>query len=127
MTLPRFVDHVVLRVAELARTEHFYTSVLGQNPRRAKDSLMYQLGDTRLFLTLCNHHEQGSYDEEKIGFNHLAFGVRSLVELREIHARLVKLEIPNSGIKIDHYGQKEFIWLDDPDGLRIEFYLRPEP
>lgn len=26
--------------------------------------------------------------------------------------------------KIDKYGKKEFIWFDDPDGARLEFYLR---
>ena len=27
-------------------------------------------------------------------------------------------------MKIDFYGKKEFIWIDDPDGIRLEFYLR---
>jgi hypothetical protein len=42
-----------------------------------------------------------------------------------IEAQLGSAGISHSGIKIDHYGQKEFIWLDDPDGMRVEFYLRP--
>jgi glyoxylase I family protein len=124
MILPSFVDHIVLRVAALDRTERFYTAILGQSPRRSEDSLMYQLGDTRLFFTLSTPHQQGSYDKEKIGLNHLAFGVRTLEELQSIHQELMSAGISNSGIRLDHYGQREFIWLDDPDGMRIEFYLR---
>ena len=125
MIYPTFVDHVVLRVAELDRTERFYTALLGQPPRRAEGSLMYQVGDTRLFFTVSNQRQQGPYEKEKVGLNHVAFGVRTLEELQTIHARLNSVGISNSGIKLDHYGQKEFIWLDDPDGMRIEFYLRP--
>jgi glyoxylase I family protein len=35
-------------------------------------------------------------------------------------------EVHAQAIKIDHYGLTEFIWLDDPDGNRIEYYLRQE-
>ena len=124
-TYPTFVDHVVLRVAKLDRTERFYTAVLGQLPCRAEDSLTYQIGDTLLFLTLSNQPQQEPYEKEKVGLNHIGFGVRTLGELQTIDARLRSVGIPNSGIKLDHYGKKEFIWLDDPDGMRIEFYLRP--
>jgi glyoxylase I family protein len=51
--------------------------------------------------------------------------VRTLEELKSIRGQLDSAGISHSGIKIDHYGRKEFIWLDDPDGMRIEFYLRP--
>ena len=125
MIPPSFVDHIVLRVADLDRAERFYTAVLGQFPHRSEGSLMYQVGDTRLFFTLSTQYKQGSYDKENVGLNHLAFGVRTLEELQNIHQELVSVGISSSGIKLDHYGQREFIWLDDPDGMRIEFYLRP--
>lgn len=88
---------------------------------------MYLVGDTRLFFSRSEGHgdEKGKYEKEKIGLNHLAFGVRTLDELQMIEKQLDHARIPHSGIKIDRYGQKEFIWLDDPDGMRVEFYLRP--
>jgi glyoxylase I family protein len=122
---PKFVDHLVFRVAELDRTERFYSALLGQSPERAESSLMYRVGDTRLFFTLADRPQPGVYEKEKVGLNHMAFGVRTLEELDAIRAQLDKTGIAHSGIKIDHYGQKEFIWLDDPDGMRVEFYLRP--
>ena len=86
---------------------------------------MYQVGDTRLFFTRSDTYQAGLYDKEKAGLNHLAFGVRTLEELQAIRAELDSLGVAHSGIKRDKYGQKEFIWLDDPDGMRIEFYMRP--
>ena len=58
--------------------------------------------------------------------NHLAFGVRTGEELREFEKTLNDAGITNSGIKTDKYGNKEFIWFDDPSGIRLEIYCRPE-
>jgi len=125
LVYPEFVDHLVFRVSDPERTEHFYTALLGPPPFRTEDSVMYQTGDTRFFFTRSSRIENEPYDKEATGLNHLAFGVRTLVELQAIEAQLNAAGIPHSGILIDRYGQKEFIWLDDPDGMRIEFYLRP--
>jgi glyoxylase I family protein len=125
MLYPQFVDHLVFRVADVSKSERFYTMLLGQPPHRTEDSIMYQVGDTRLFFTRCDQRSPGPYEKEQVGLNHLAFGVRTLEELQMIQAQLVRAGISNSGIKKDHYGQKEFIWLDDPDNMRVEFYLRP--
>jgi glyoxylase I family protein len=51
MIYPKFVDHLVFRVAELGRTERFYSALLGQPSERAAGSLLYKAGDTRLFFT----------------------------------------------------------------------------
>lgn len=125
MICPTFVDHLVFRVADMERTEHFYTALLGQPSHKAEGSLTYKVGDTRLFFTRSDQRQQGPYEKEKIGLNHIAFGVRTLGELQAIQAELDGVEISHSRIRVDRYGLKEFIWLDDPDGIRIEFYLRP--
>jgi catechol-2,3-dioxygenase len=122
--LPEFVDHLVFRVRDLQMTERFYAQLLGSPPRHSPDSLMWQVGDARLFFTNVLA-DASRYDKEQVGLNHLAFGVRSTDELRKIIRRLDDGKVPHSGIKIDHYGNKEFVWLDDPDGMRIEFYVRP--
>jgi glyoxylase I family protein len=125
MTYPNFVDHLVFRVAEVGRTERFYTALLGQPLQRAEGSIMYQVGDTRLFFTRSDKHQAAPYEKEKVGLNHLAFGVHTLEELQAIRSQLDSLGVAHSGIERDKYGQREFIWLDDPDGMRIEFYMRP--
>jgi glyoxylase I family protein len=125
MICSNFIDHLVLRVAELDKTEHFYTALLGQLPHRAEGSLMYKVGDTRLFFTRSDQHRQEPYDKQKVGLDHIAFGLRTFEELQTIRTQLDNIRISHSGIRLDQYGQKEFIWLDDPNGIRIEFYLRP--
>ncbi len=80
-----------------------------------------------MFLGLPYHEiKNNEFDKDRIGLNHLAFGVKSLEELKKFEYILNKAQINNSGIKIDKYGKKEFIWFDDPDGIRLEFYLRKE-
>jgi glyoxylase I family protein len=86
---------------------------------------MYEVGDTLLFFSTCDEPNPRPYEKEHIGLNHLAFGVRTLEELQPIRRQLDDSGVRHSGINMDPYGEKEFIWLDDPDGMRIEFYLRP--
>jgi glyoxylase I family protein len=121
----KFVDHLVFRVAELGRTERFYTALLGEPSYRTDDSVMYLSGETRLFFTLADGEAQ-KHEKENVGFNHIAFGVRTLEQLRATEGELNAAGIAHSGIAIDRYGQREFIWMDDPDGMRVEFYLRLE-
>jgi glyoxylase I family protein len=124
MICPNFVDHLVFRVAEIERTERFYSALLGQ-PLKGEDYLMYMAGDTRLFFTCSVKSRQGTYEKEKVGLNHIAFGVRTLKELQTIQAQLDSSGISHSGIKLWQDGLTEYIWLDDPDDMRVEFWVRP--
>jgi catechol 2,3-dioxygenase-like lactoylglutathione lyase family enzyme len=69
MIYPAFVDHLVLRVAELDRTERFYTSLLGQPTQKSEHSLMYSMGDTRMFFTRSTKSREGPYEKENAGIN----------------------------------------------------------
>jgi catechol-2,3-dioxygenase len=122
MFIPNFVDHLVFRVAELGRTERFYKEFLGE-PLRAEDYIMYRAGDTLLFFTAAEA-PQGPFDKEQVGLNHIALGVRSLEELWTIQIQLDDGGISHSGIKLWQDGTTHYIWLDDPDGMRVEFWLR---
>jgi len=44
--------------------------------------------------------------------------------LKKFCGILDKNRIKDSGIKINKYEDKEFIWFIDFDGIRLEFYLR---
>jgi glyoxylase I family protein len=87
--------------------------------------VMYMCGDTRLFFTRSAQPGKGKYEKEKPGLNHIAFGVRTLEELQTIQGQLDAGEISRTGIKLWQDGLTKYIWLDDPDGMRIEFWLRP--
>ena len=124
MTYTDFVDHLVFRVSTLEVTERFYAALLLQPPERAVDSRMYQVGHTRLFFTSVAGRQTRTHDKEQVGLNHVASGVRTIEDLESIQAQLSDQLIAHSGIVLDQYGLNEFIWLDDPDGIRVEFYLR---
>jgi len=121
-----YLDHIVFRVREIAQTERFRDAILGKPVFKENESLVYIVGTARLFFTPASHADVDFYDKECTGLNHLAFGVRPSEKLREILDHLNDAGLQNSGVKIDHYGNKEFIWLDDPNGFRVEFYCRPE-
>jgi len=121
---PSFVDHIVLIVQDLSQTTNFYNSFLEHPVSIEDDSICYKIGQTKVFFSLPIK-QYTSIDKDSGGFNHLAFGVRTIDELKRFEERLNKGTIAHSGIQVDTYGEKEFIWFDDPDGYRLEFYLRP--
>ena len=123
MISPKFVDHLVFRVADLDRTEHFYTTLLGQ-PEKENNYVVYSAGDTLIFFTRSPRGSGQNYDKEATGLNHVALGLRSAAELQTVKAQLDAAGIAHSGIKMWRDGATPYIWLDDPDGIRVEFWVR---
>lgn len=135
------LDHLVFRVSSIPQTERFYTAILGEPIEVDENVVLYQVADTLLFFSLAapepahrcdpdakrpySPDAKRLYNKEAIGLNHLAFGVATPEALAAKVSALNSAGIPNSGILRDHYGDKDFVWLDDPDGMRLEFYLRP--
>jgi catechol 2,3-dioxygenase-like lactoylglutathione lyase family enzyme len=120
---PLFIDHIVIIAKELERTERFYSVFLGEPEHRDAESVCFKVGETKLFFVLpYGDFEKTGKDSGSL--NHLAFGVRTLNELRGFEGVLRKAGIQHSGVQLDKYGNKEFIWFDDPDGYRLEFYCR---
>jgi glyoxylase I family protein len=119
---PTFVDHLVFRVRDVAQTERFY-SVLLEEPFKGDGYIMYMVGDTRLFFT-PSAEQAVPYNKENVGLNHIALGVRTLEELQNAESQLNQGGIAHSGIKFWQDGVTRYIWLDDPDGIRVEYWLR---
>ena len=119
------IDHIVLIVKDIKRTEAFYSKFLVKPFYQDDESVGYKIRKIRVFFVLPYKKAAGlKLDKNIVGLNHLAFGVSSMAELSAIEKLLVKSKIKNSGIQIDKYENKPFIWLDDPDKARLEFYLR---
>jgi catechol-2,3-dioxygenase len=119
-----YVDHLVYRVRDSAVSSTFYQKLFGDPIFRTGDAFMYKVGPTHLFFTPAAPGS-GPYDKEQPGLNHIALGTSDPAHLRAIASHLYSVEIPHSGIGIDSHGQKEYLWLNDPDGFRLEFYCRP--
>jgi glyoxylase I family protein len=85
---------------------------------------MHLIGESRLFLTSSNESPNTAYNKEKVGLNHIASGARALDELQATQGQLDSGAISHSGIQKEHYGQKDFVRWDHPDGMRVELHLR---
>lgn len=117
------IDHIAISARDLKRSIKFYSVFLGK-ATVSKNDAHWKLGEVRFFLTDPFKKSARAFDKSNLGLNHIALRVSSKQQLFSYEAKLKKAGIINSGITLDQYGKKEFIWFDDPDGIRIEFYLR---
>jgi glyoxylase I family protein len=122
---PHTIDHLVFRVPDLVPIEAFYSVLLGAPEHATETSVMYRVDSTRIFFTKIEPGAAGPYDKERTGLNHFAFGLTTLAELEQVRDQLDRGGLRHSGIGKDRYGQRDYIWMDDPAGMRVEFYARP--
>ena len=119
--------HLVLRVRDLARSEEFYTQVLGLRVTGQIPGVMTFLsaGEASHTIAVMNAGPDApGPDPTRVGLYHFAFQVDSPEELREFYDHLVdrKVRIVGTG---DH-GISQGIYFQDPDGNEIEvFYELP--
>ena len=123
---PNFIDHLSLIVKDLDRTEEFYSKFLGNPILRNETLLIYKISNIRLYFKLSSKRVIDSkYDKDSIGMNHIGLGVRTLDELKEFERHLSEVGVKHSEFKVGKFGN-EYIWFDDPNGIRLEIYHRPE-
>lgn len=110
--------HLVLRVRDLARSENFYTQVLGLRITSQTPGVTTSLssGESSHTIALTN----AGPDASRLGMHHFAFQVDSREELREFYDHLVerKVRIVGTG----NHGISQGIYFNDPDGNEIEVF-----
>ncbi len=117
-----FIDHISLIVKDISRTAEFYSKFLPKPIIHDEHMVVYKIGETRLFFKLSPKDIPGStHDKDGIGMNHIGFGVKTVDELKQFQEHLSAAGIKHGEIKLGKFGN-EYIWLDDPDGIRIEIY-----
>ncbi len=120
------LGHVVLKVANLERSEQFYNGVLGMPVCARLDEQGMQL----TFFSLGNHHdlaiaqvtgEDAAAGDQAPGLHHVAFCIgTSIDQLVE-----AKTHLEAAGLRlapIDHDVTKS-LYFDDPDGNSVELYV----
>lgn len=117
------IDHIVISVSNLKASIEFYSKVLGK-PIIGNEDAHWDIGSTKFFIAYPYKKSARKFDKANLGLNHIAFRASSRPELNKYLNKLQKANIANSGVQIDKYSNKEFVWFDDPDGIRLEFYLR---
>lgn len=120
------LGHVVLKVTDLARSEQFYSGLLGLKPVARFDDKGYKM----TFFSVRNHHdlavlevsgEDDAGGEQSVGMHHVAFCIGdSMDQLIEAKTQLESADVECN--PADHDVTKS-LYLDDPDGNTIELYV----
>ncbi|MEP0868201.1 VOC family protein [Trichocoleus desertorum AS-A10] len=109
--------HTALLVADLARAEHFYGTVLGL-PKAERPlnfpGAWYQVEDYQIHLIVADSVPADLVDSEKLGRNrHLAFSVTDLAAAKD------QLLVHGCSIQMSASGRPA-LFTQDPDGNVIE-------
>lgn len=74
-------------------------------------------------LCLVAHRASGgSFDEFRIGLDHLEFLVAQRDDLDSWAARMDEIGIPHSGVKEPSYTRSAMLTFRDPDNIQLEFF-----
>lgn len=124
------VSHIDLTVTDLDRSEAFYRELLGatrlldgRNDANHFNSRYVLHPDSLLVIGLVQHDEPAaaSFDEHRVGLDHLAFNVATRDELDAWLARLDELGIEHSGIAEEE--PWDVLVFRDPDNIQLELFL----
>ena len=124
------VTHIALTVSDLARSEEWYTSVLGAAPVRDEDSgpfrhVVYQLGPTMLALhAFRDLATREPFNERRSGLDHVALGCRDRDGLATWVTRLDGLGINHGGVVNAGFGSG--LVFRDPDSIAITLFAQPD-
>ena len=127
-TMPA-ITHVAVTVTDLARSEAWYTNVLGAPPVLDEDTgpfrhIVYAVGGTLLGLHgFPDLATTEPFDERRPGLDHIAFGCASRSDLEDWAKRLDELGIAHGEIKDAGYGSG--LSFRDPDNIALELFAPP--
>ncbi len=121
------IHHVAIIVGNYDVSKHFYTKVLGfqivqEIYREERQSYKLDLsvnGHYQIELFSFPENPQRPSRPEARGLRHLAFEVSDVEATREI---LLEKGVICEAIRIDEFTGREFFFIEDPDGLPLEFY-----
>ena len=129
------IAHVRLTVTDIGRSRRFYDSVFGwpvyaELPGDADAAtreqlsflfggVIYDIGDALIGLRPTG---TGTFDEDRVGLDHLAFRLPSLGDLEQASAHLDELGITHEPIK--DIGLAYILEFRDPDNIALELTAR---
>jgi len=120
---PVTISHVGFKVVDMNKMVDFYTRIFGLHvsDRAHDDRMAFLSGDP------ADHHQiffvQGRKPEDKeTHFSHVAFRVRDLKMLRDIHKKL-KTESEVSELRTGTHGNAWSVYFHDPEGNAAEAFV----
>ncbi len=122
------IDHLAIRVSDLARSKAFYDRLLGfmgfVREWEFGEVVGWNNWETMFWITqtdaqgLAHPHRTGN-----VGFHHYAFELESAAQVDDLHAHLVEMgaEIVDPPAAYPDYGEGYYaVFFLDPDGLKLE-------
>ncbi|HVL89983.1 MAG TPA: VOC family protein [Actinomycetota bacterium] len=124
------IGHIALTVSDASASRVWYSKLFGAEPVTDEDTgpfrhVVYKLGDTLFGL---HQHTQppapnDSFNEFRIGLDHVSFHVGSRGELEKWRAKLDELGIANNAINDTPDGSA--LAFRDPDNNALELFAFP--
>jgi catechol-2,3-dioxygenase len=128
--MPAFptVTHVALTVSDLSRSVPWYQRLFDARPVLDEDTgpfrhVVWALGSTLVGLHQFPDGRPETFDERRIGLDHLAFACANRAELEQWQARLDELGVAHGGIVDAHDGSG--LSFRDPDNIALELFAPP--
>lgn len=121
------VHHIAIICADYARSKQFYTEVLGlriirevHRAERQSWKLDLALGEQYIIELFSFPQPPARLTQpEATGLRHLAFAVSDLDAT--VH-HLTHHGVTSEPVRVDEFTGRRFIFIQDPDGLPLEFY-----
>ena len=124
------LTHVALTVTDLSRSVPWYQRLIGADPVLDEDTGPFRHVAFAVGGTLLGLHQfpegvtGGSFDERRLGLDHVAFGCASRAELETWRERLDELGLAHGDIVDAGYGSG--LSFRDPDNIALEFFAPPQ-
>ncbi len=124
------ISHVDLSVTDLEASAAWYQELLGLVPLFGGRNDDHELDvrylvhpDSGVVIGLEQHdaNDGSTFDERRVGLDHLAFDVASRDELDRWVGRLDELDIRHTGITEQE--PWDVLVVRDPDNIQLEFFL----
>jgi glyoxylase I family protein len=121
------IHHVAVICSDYQKSKYFYTEILGfkiiaEVYRAERQSYKLDLSVNEIYqielFSFPNPPARASRPEA-CGLRHLAFEVNNIQETEDY---LKSEGVDCEEIRIDEFTKKAFFFINDPDGLPIEFY-----
>jgi glyoxylase I family protein len=122
------ITHVALTVSNLERSVPWYTRLFGADPVLDEDTgpfrhVVWSVGPTLVGLHQFPDGINETFNERRVGIDHLAFSCGDRGELQEWEQRLDQLGVAHGGIVDAPYGSG--LSFRDPDNIALEFFAPP--
>ena len=124
------LDHIALRVTNIARSKAFYTETLGFQVAVEIPTLLLVTG-YGIQLGMRGDEAQtpqgDHFDPYRVGLDHLALAVPDRAALDGLKEALDAADVRHNGIQENPLLHASYISFYDPDGIAWEFYVSDSP